>query len=85
MELKIYCVKDTKVGFMSPFTMNNDELCLREARVAVNDSRPNVVNTNLEDKEIWCLGEFDDTTGVIKGVTPRLVATCISLKIVEEK
>lgn len=63
--MKIYSIKDTKIGFMSPFYLQNDGVAIREFTNARNESAKNAVNTNPEDKELWCLGEYDDQTGAI--------------------
>lgn len=65
MKMKIYSIKDTKIGFMSQFNMQNDGVAIRALKNARNAEQPNDVNTNPEDKELWCLGEFDDQTGMI--------------------
>ncbi len=65
MKLKIYAIKDTKIGYMNPFYLQNDGVAVREFTNGRNDTQKNVINTNPEDKELWCLGEYDDQTGVI--------------------
>ena len=63
--MKIYAIKDTKIGYMNPFYLQNDGVAMREFTNARNEQSKNAVNTNPEDKELWCLGEFDDQTGEI--------------------
>ena len=65
MKTKIYSIKDTKIGFMSPIYLQNDGVAIREFSNARNSEQKNTVNTNPEDKELWALGEFDDQTGTI--------------------
>ena len=65
MITKIYSIKDTKIGYMSPMYLQNDGVAIREFTNARNSEQKNIVNTNPEDKELWCLGEFNDQTGVI--------------------
>ncbi len=65
MKLKIYSIKDTKIGFMSPFYSHNDGVATRDFTNACNEQTKNACNTNPEDKELWRLGEFDDQTGVV--------------------
>ena len=60
---KLYSIKDTKVGFMNPFVSNNDGVAIRTFTNGANEPEKNAINTNPEDKELWCLGEFDDQTG----------------------
>lgn len=63
--LKIFSIKDTKVGFMNPFYLQNNAVAIREFSNGANATQPNAINTNPEDKELWCLGTFDETTGAI--------------------
>lgn len=65
MKTKIYSIKDTKIGYMSPMYLQNDGVAIREFTNARNSEQKNIVNTNPEDKELWALGEFDDQTGTI--------------------
>lgn len=67
MTLKIYAIKDTKVGFMQPFYQANNAVAIRSFTNAVNDEQTNNINKNLDDMELWHLGEFNDDTGEIKG------------------
>ncbi len=63
--MKIYSIKDTKIGFMNPFYLQNDAVAIREFSNAALEKQPNAVNTNAEDKELWCLGSFNQETGAI--------------------
>lgn len=63
--VKIYSIKDTKIGYMSPIYLQNDGVAIREFSNLRNSEQKNIVNTNPEDKELWCLGEFDEQTGII--------------------
>jgi len=66
MKLYIYSIKDTKIGFMNPFYLQNDGVAIREFTNGANDNQKNAINTNPEDKELWGLGTYDDQTGEIK-------------------
>lgn len=66
MTLKIYAIKDTKVGFMQPFYQANNAVAIRSFTNAVNAEQTNNINQNLDDMELWHLGEFNDDTGEIK-------------------
>ena len=66
MKLKIYSIKDTKIGFMQPFYQANQAVAIRAFNNAVNSKEINNINQNLDDMELWELGEFDDQTGEIK-------------------
>jgi len=75
--LNIYCIKDTKSGFMNPFYLQNDEIAIRSFKKASNDTQPNAVNDFPEDKELWYLGTFDERTGLITGTDPKFLVKCI--------
>ena len=51
--LNIYCIKDTKAGFMSPFYLQNDDIAIRSFKKAANDVQSNAVNDFPEDRELW--------------------------------
>lgn len=80
MELKVFCIKDTKVGFMSPFLQVNEAVAIREFGNLINSGN-SVVSANYEDMELHCLGSFNQDTGsivsnvefVIKGVDVKKV------------
>lgn len=77
MIYKVYSFKDSVVGqFMNPFYQHNDNVALRTLSQAVNDSKPNVVNQNAGDIQLYCLGEYNDITGEIKSEV-RFVANAV--------
>lgn len=66
MNIKIYTVKDTKIGFMQPFYAQNEQVAIRMFTNSANSkTSENSVNVNPEDKELWLLGEYNDQTGTI--------------------
>lgn len=75
--LKIYCIKDTKAGYMSPFYLQNDDIAIRSFKKAANEPQPNAVNDYPEDKELWYLGEFDERAGLIKGEMPKFLVRAV--------
>lgn len=70
MKQNIYSIKDTLVGFGVPFTMLNDAVAIRGFEGMAKAQTPNNVNTYPENKELWCLGEFDTDTGKINPIEP---------------
>lgn len=66
-KLKIYAVKDVKVGNYSstPFMLDNDDVAVRAFKTAINSNNGSQVSEYYEDMQLWRLGEFDDKTGVI--------------------
>lgn len=85
--LKIYCIKDTKAGYMNPFYLQNDEIAIRSFKKAANDVQSNAINDFPEDKELWYLGEFDERTGIITGEEPKFLLRAVEciVKRVENK
>lgn len=64
--MKIYALKDVKSGFMNPMPFKNDELAIRAYTNMLADKQPNLVSMNPEDFELWCLGDYDQDSGIIK-------------------
>ena len=79
MKLKIYSIKDTKIGYMQPFYQNNEAVAVRNFSNAINSPQLNNINQNLEDMELWKLGAFDDQTGEITSEI-KFVIKAIDLK-----
>lgn len=65
MKLLLYSIKDTIVGqFMSPAQFNNDNEAIRAVKYSLKSI--NNLSTNCKDYELWCIGEYDTETGIIK-------------------
>ncbi len=75
--LNIYCIKDAKAGFMTPFYLQNDDIAIRSFKKAANDVQSNAVNDFPEDKELWFLGTFDERTGNINGTEPEFLVRAV--------
>lgn len=73
----IYSLKDVKSGFLSLLVLNNDELAKRSYRSILSDTG-SVIGQHPEDFELWCLGEYDTDSGVIKSDV-RFVASSTSI------
>lgn len=76
--MNIYALKDVKCGFMNPMTFKNDELANRAYKNMLADNQPNLVTMNPEDFELWCLGNYDQDSGIIKSDV-RFVASATSI------
>ena len=81
---KLYTVRDVKGcygcenGVPALLDMPNDEFALRMVKVSVmKGQKPNALNTFPEDKELWCVGEFDEKTGIVIPCNPYLLARAI--------
>lgn len=66
MTLEIYVIKDTVVGaFQNPFYLHNDAEALRIVKTAVNANERNALQEYMDNKQLYHLGSFNDTTGEI--------------------
>lgn len=81
---KLYTIRDVKAGYgcepgvVAVLDCPNDDVMLRIIKGScAKGQKPNALNTYPEDKEIWCIGEFDEKTGRITVCDPYLVARCI--------
>lgn len=64
--MKIYAIKDLKLGFEPPFCRANNELAIRDFQSAFKfGPEPNRFKQFPADYELWCLGEFDQNNGII--------------------
>lgn len=72
MEMKIFCIKDTKVGFMQPFIQPNEVVAAREFGNLINNGS-SVVSVNYQDMELYCLGTFNQVNGTIDSKEPSLI------------
>lgn len=66
MIINIYSIKDVKVGHMQPFYQANDAVAVRSIKNAVNSDQINNIKQNMDDMELWKIGEFNDENGAIK-------------------
>lgn len=62
--MRIYSVKDVKIGFMTPFVQHGDEVAVRSFKAAL-EAPESQIKAYPEDMELWLLGEFDENTGKI--------------------
>lgn len=81
---KLYCVRDVKAGFgvtqgvPAVIDMPNDEYARRVLKGScAKGQKPNALNIYPEDKELWCIGEFDDLTGRLTPIEPYMVGRAL--------
>lgn len=65
MIVKLYAVKDIKIDYGTPFALPNNAVALRTFKDLANDSSRNIVNEAIDDKEIWLVGSYDTSTGIL--------------------
>lgn len=72
MKLGVYCIKDTKVGWLTPTVDSNDASAARNFVHAMKNTN-SILYTHSKDFDLFKIGEFDSETGIITGVLPELV------------
>lgn len=81
--LKIYAIKDTKVGeFMNPFYQRSKGEAVRSVSAAINAKEENHFTKFYNDYELWELGEFNLQTGVITSNIEHII-NCAELKEIQ--
>lgn len=79
MELLAYAIYDTKAEvFDRPFYVQNDQVAIRSLADALADGRSPLAK-HAPDYCLFCLGSFNDATGVIEGFSPRNVGMIVAL------
>ena len=83
MKLIVYGVKDTIANdFPFTFMQTNEGMMKRIVKGALMDKQPNVISSDLKDKDIFELGEFETSTGVIIGLAaPVFVAHVADIRL----
>ncbi len=82
---RLYVIRDRLAGFgvvptgvPAIIDMPSDAFALRLLKGSVaKGQQPNLLNTNAEDKELWCVGELDELTGKIAACEPYLIGRAI--------
>lgn len=82
---RLYVIRDRLAGFgivptgvPAVLDMPSDAYALRMLKGSVaKGQQPNLLNTNAEDKELWCVGELDELTGKIEAFEPYLIGRAI--------
>lgn len=83
MNMKLYSLKDTKAGnFDRVWPAPNHVVALRTVTPEVNRKDPaNMINSNPEDFELYCVGTFDSDTG---SVDPELTLIAALITLVKD-
>lgn len=68
--MKVFSIRDVKAeGFNTPFFQQTFGLAERAFKEAANDTNSQI-HKNKQDFSLYCVGEFEHTTGVITPVNP---------------
>ena len=73
MRLPIVCMKDIKVGYLSPTCDQNEASAVRNFSHAVQSCK-GVLSTHPEDFSLILIGYFDSDTGVISSCEHSVLA-----------
>lgn len=81
MMMKYFAIKDNLANmFMTPVLFQNENMALRWFSGVVNDPKENkIIFDNPADFELWKIGSYENTEGVIKAELDKM-ATGLSVK-----
>lgn len=73
MTLGVYCIRDLKVGWLTPTVDQNDASATRNFVHAMKNQN-SILYTHSKDFDLYNIGEFDTETGILSGyAVPELV------------
>lgn len=76
--MMLYSIRDLKTGFLPPFTDKNDETAIRGFVYALN--KPGTLEySNIQDYDLFKVGQFDSETGYLEPITPDLIYSGASI------
>lgn len=64
----LYSIKDELSGFAAPIPLEDDKQAKRYFKQRLLDTP--IMKSNPTDFSIWCIGQFDTNTGVIRAFNP---------------
>lgn len=68
---KMYCIRDTKVGFMTPTVEENEIIAMRNFKFAVQNS--DFITANVADFALYEIASFDPKKGTLIPTVPVLL------------
>lgn len=68
----MYSILDVNVGYGMPIVQDNDAVAMRNFENACSD-RSSVFATHSSDFSLWCVGTFDDSTGIVESCEQRKI------------
>lgn len=81
MKKFVYCIKDEKVGFLTPILEDNDQVAIRNFTYALSDEK-NICNFAKSDFNLFLLGTFDTEKGMFtQDSVPELIASGGSINV----
>lgn len=81
MKVKVFTVFDMKMQFFAqPFFEQQEASAIRSFSDAVNDANPkNMWYLHPEDFQLYCIGTFDNETGVLESQLPQVLVNASAL------
>jgi hypothetical protein len=81
MKVQMYSIYDKAAqAYVTPFFMHNKALAMRAFEDNINSKEENNINKHPEQFSLFCLGELDDSTGLITPKEqPELVCSALEL------
>lgn len=68
MTLGLYAIKDELSGFASPLPFEDDQQAKRYFKQRLIEVP--IMKSNPTDFSLWCLGQYETNTGVIRAFAP---------------
>lgn len=68
---RMYSIKDKLVGFLTPNTLINDDVAVRQFTIMVNS--PNSGINPADDFDLFYIGDFDTEIGKMISTIPKIV------------
>ena len=79
--MKIYCVKDVLASSIClVFSAKDDNLAKRTIEGYICAPVPNSVNTFVDDKQLYLIGEMDDNTMQVTSCVPSFVCNIFEVR-----
>lgn len=78
MKYEVYCMKDLKVGYLTPTFDVNEMVAIRNFSYAVNNN--GLIGQNINDFELYRIGYFDSDSGLFSDCDPKFIVSAISVK-----
>lgn len=78
MKYGVYCIRDIKVGYLSPVVDVNDAVAMRNFEHAImrGDS---VYNSHAADFALYKIGEYDSDVGVLSPIEHEKIMEGVSV------
>lgn len=71
---KYYAIKDNLAEvFLNPIAFHNDNEAMRWFQTVINDKKNDVIYENPQDYELYCIGTWEEKSGLFTGSLNKLV------------